>query len=128
MGDAIRQGLFGGEESLLVDEQEPVRQEPITEVQELIAVIAAAPPTAAELTAELVALESRGGAPYEAFQSFCETERKRYEAEMGRVSEPSRKRLLAVFDHPEKRRDLYRKWKHVRSLRFKMGDGVTYGV
>ncbi|WP_309715155.1 hypothetical protein [Armatimonas sp.] len=110
VGDLIRQGLFGGEdrlggeESLIADEQEPAPHEAITEV-------VAPPLTVAELAAELVALESQGGASYEAFQSFCEAERKRYEAEMGKVSPTSRERLLGVFDRPEKQRDLYKKWK-----------------
>ncbi|MBB6054089.1 hypothetical protein [Armatimonas rosea] len=110
VGNAIRQGLFGGEdrlggeESLLAEEEEPAPQEAITEV-------VAPPLTATELAAELAVLESQGGAPYEAFLSFCEAERKRYEAEMGKVSQASRERLLAVFDRPEKRRDLYKKWK-----------------
>ncbi|WP_395144501.1 helix-turn-helix domain-containing protein [Armatimonas sp.] len=104
VGDAVRQGLFG-DETLLVAEEEPAPQEPIS-------VVAVAPPiTAAELVAELAALESQGGAPYEAFQSFCEAERERYSAEMGKVSPTSRERLLAVFDRPDKQRDLFQKWK-----------------
>ncbi|WP_395140327.1 hypothetical protein [Armatimonas sp.] len=117
VGDIIRQGLFGGEdrlggeESLVADEQKPVPQEVTMEPQEAITEVIPPPPTASELAAELAALESQGGAPYEAFQSFCEAERKRYEAQIGKVSPTSRERLLAVFDRPEKRRELYKKWK-----------------
>lgn len=112
VGDTIRQGLFGGEERLggeeifVVEGDEPAPHEAIKEV--------VAPPTATELAAELAALESQGGASYEAFQSFCEAERKRYEAEMGKLSPTTRERLLAVFDRPEKRHDLYKKWRGTR--------------
>jgi hypothetical protein len=115
VGDVIRQGLFGGEESLIADEQKPVPQEAIPRAQEPVTQIIALPLTTAELAAELAALESQGGTPYEAFQGFCEAERRRYEAEMGKVSPTSRERLLAVFDRPEKRRDLYKKWRGAKS-------------
>lgn len=110
VGDIIRQRLFGGEDRLSAGEspmggaEEPAPQDAIKEV-------VAPPLTTTELAAELAALESQGGAAYEAFQGFCESERKRYEAEMGKVSPSSRERLLAVFDRPEKRRDLYKRWK-----------------
>lgn len=109
VGDVIRQGLFGDKpnpdnaQSLMTTDK-PLAPEPATK--------AVAPSlTVVELAAELAALESQGDALYEAFLGFCEAERKRYEAELGNVSSTIRERLLAVFDRPEKQRDLYKKWK-----------------
>lgn len=105
VGDVIRQGLFEGGGLLASDARvEPENDEPVS------------PPTpieltTAELTDELATLEDQGGAPYETFLAYCDAERKRYETQMGKVSLTSRERLLSVFDRPEKRRDLYRKWK-----------------
>ena len=109
VANLIRQGLFGeGQPAAILEEAEPV-----------VIVAVKAPPelTLADLNSELATLEHQGGAALEAFQTYCDAERKRYESEMGKVSTASRERLLSVFDRPEKRRDLYRKWKASDHLR-----------
>ena len=111
--EIIRQELFGGE-SLVAPDVKIVALDADIQSENSDEHINLPPPvelTAAELTDELATLESQGGALYEAFQGFCETERKRYESQMSKVSPTSRERLLSVFDRPEKQRDLYRKWK-----------------
>ncbi|WP_309720718.1 helix-turn-helix domain-containing protein [Armatimonas sp.] len=107
VGELIRQGLFGGE-STPASQNELLQTTPENQKQ-LASQVELTP---AALDAELMALECKGGAPHEAFRVFCNMERKRYESEIGKVSVASRERLLAVFDRPEKRRDLYRKWRN----------------
>lgn len=115
VGELIRRGLFGDEGAPVNTENTPLLvKESLRTVPENLGLMAAqADPTPAALDAELVVLEHKGGAPYEAFRAFCDAERKRYESEIGKVSIASRERLLAVFDRPEKKRDLYKKWKGI---------------
>ena len=64
-----------------------------------------------QLGAELAALERQGGKDWESFMNHIEAEKKRYRTELTGMRESAQQRLLEVFDRPERRRDLYRKWR-----------------
>jgi hypothetical protein len=81
-------------------------------------VVKSAPQTNEEeqvrIQAEMTALEVRGGALYESFLAFFTAERETFEKEKGTMNPKLRERLVATWEQPQKRRDLYLKWK--RSL------------
>lgn len=120
VGEIIRQGLFadvsaGNIPEAEVPETPPVQQKS-TPPQP---VVPASPiPTAdgvVDWGAQLQALEAEGGPAYDAFLVYVAAQRTRYESEMGRISEVGKRRLLGVFDQPEKRAELFGRWKDTRA-------------
>lgn len=69
--------------------------------------------SADQLSTELSELERRGGKDWESFLVYVESERKRYKGELVGMRESAQQRLLDVFDRPDRRRDLYRKWRQI---------------
>ena len=63
------------------------------------------------LSAELGELERQGGKDWQDFLGYVEGERKRYKGELTGMRESAQQRLLDVFDRPDRRRELYRKWR-----------------
>lgn len=107
VGEVIRQGLFDGAQEEPERPEPPAAKRPVPEPKPP----PASPSTPEELDAELAALDSEGGAALKSFQAFVSEERGRYLSELGTISQTARERLLTAFDRPEKRRDLFRRWR-----------------
>ena len=111
VGDIIRQGLFGAAKD---EHSMPEPETPVTNSKVLGPKVEPMPVLASKTTEQLEAefdyLEQEGGAALEKFEAFVVAQREGYEAELAGMGTTAKERLLAAFDRPEKRRDLFRKW------------------
>jgi hypothetical protein len=119
VGEVIRQGLFGKDGSgpaRLAQEQEdvsPTIREPKTKMQPAPVSVSKTPE---QWDIELTLLEHEDGATLEEFEVFVAARRESYQIELAGMGATARERLLAAFDRPEKRRDLFRQWSAGNSI------------